>query len=422
MKTMKGMMVKKSMLTLFLLLLICAPCLSTLTGSNHMVYGTSVDDQFDEELTHLMNRLHLPSLVLCVIKNNSISFLKSYGYTNIMTKDMATTGTSYLVGSISKTITATALLQLYEQGFFDLDDDINEYLPYCLRNPHFPEVNITFRMILSHQASLNDFGIRPSAISYILTGARTGMSYSMLCKELLVPDGSYYNKWYWINAPPGKVSQYSELDIIIAGSLVEILSNQSLETYCQKHIFQPLNMTHTSFSINNIDPETIATPHFLLGSKIIPFPIYEYFFLDPPAGLWTTTEDLAHFFIAHLNNGSYRNVQILGEDTIKQMHTIHYPQYSDRLFQIIFKGQFNVQHGLGWEYIDIQGTTIEGHTGGTPGYNCHMYAIEYEEDKQVSALFLSNGPFFSPALLATTSTVSDYLSLIDLIIEKSESL
>ncbi len=64
-----------------------------------------------------------------------------------------------VIASISKTITATAVMQLWEQGLFELDDDVNDYLPFNVRNPNHPDVPITFRMLLTHTSSINGWTI-----------------------------------------------------------------------------------------------------------------------------------------------------------------------------------------------------------------------------------------------------------------------
>ncbi len=109
---------------------------------------------FDRYITLLMKFAHKPSVSSCIIINDSVVWSKAYGIYDIENNKPATPDTLYLMASISKTVTATALMQLYDQGLFDLDDDVNNFLPFSLRNPNFPDIPITFRMILSHRSSL----------------------------------------------------------------------------------------------------------------------------------------------------------------------------------------------------------------------------------------------------------------------------
>ena len=116
----------------------------------------SLDDAaFDMKISFLMRIAGFPSLSACIIKDDQIIWSKGYGYYNLPEQKSATVDTNYLLASITKTIVGTALMQLYEQGLFSLDDDVNTFLPFDLQNPNFPDDPITFRMLLSHTSSLN---------------------------------------------------------------------------------------------------------------------------------------------------------------------------------------------------------------------------------------------------------------------------
>ena len=136
--------IKKLSIILIILFLNINPLITAIKTSDKINKFNS-DEEFDEQIQFYMNKLHFPSLVLCIVKNNSIKFMKPYGLIGSENGKKATNDTIYLIGSISKTITTTALMQLYEKGLFDLDDDINEYLPFPLRNPNYPNINIMLR-------------------------------------------------------------------------------------------------------------------------------------------------------------------------------------------------------------------------------------------------------------------------------------
>lgn len=110
---------------------------------------------FDEKISLIMKIAGFPSLATCIIKDNQIVWSKGYGYYDISNQKPATVDTVYILASITKTIVGTAIMQLYEKELFDLDDDVNVFLPFDLRNPNFLEDPITFRMLLSHTSSLN---------------------------------------------------------------------------------------------------------------------------------------------------------------------------------------------------------------------------------------------------------------------------
>lgn len=382
----------------------------------------SNDEDFDSKIKTLLKTIYLPSAVVCIIKNESIAFMKPYGYSDLLLRKKAANDTVYLLGSVSKTVTATALMQLYDRGFFKLDDNINDYLPFEVKNPNHPKINITFRMILSHQASFNDFGIRLRFFPYMFYQARINKDSHELIKNMLTTGGKVYNRWFFFRTAPGERAFYDEIGIILAGILVEILSGQSLEDYCQDNIFKPLQMNNTSFYYEKLNHEKIAKPYVAFLSFNIPLPRYEWYFMDPPAGLWTTTEDLAKFFMIHINNGVSNGLKILNEDTTEIMHTKQYPSTPDILLGLLFRGDLTIHHGLGWFIIDIFNLDLEGHTGGTPGYSCHMYSIILDDGKKAGLILLANGPMLFQAFLSKKSVIDGYEEILNLVIQKANKL
>ena len=144
-------------ISIFLLLIT-----TTLPVSSNIINNTQLfeqqnallaDQSFDKIIEFLMRRGHFPSISTCIIKNDQVVWSKGYGFSNKEEGILATENTVYQIASVTKTVTGTALMQLYDQGHFNLDDNVNDYLPFNLINPNFPEHLITFRMLLSHQTS-----------------------------------------------------------------------------------------------------------------------------------------------------------------------------------------------------------------------------------------------------------------------------
>ena len=91
----------------------------------------SVDELFfDLKVKILMKICHMPSLSVCIVKNDTVVYYKGYGFSKLNTREKPTIDTVYPVASITKTVTGTAMMQLYEQGKYDLDDDVNNYLDF----------------------------------------------------------------------------------------------------------------------------------------------------------------------------------------------------------------------------------------------------------------------------------------------------
>lgn len=349
-------MIKKITIQLVILLLIGTSVLSA-AETPEKIQDTANELRFDLKIKILMKFGHMPSLTACIIKNNTISWSKSYGYKNIYLLKKAKIDSIYGIGSITKSLTATAIMQLWEKGCFDLDDDINEYLDFSVKNPNFPDIPITFRMLLSHQSSLfEQFKFSSLIILF------SKHSYSWL-KEVLVPGGDSYNPEFWMNYPPGAEANYSNFGFILLGYLIERITNQSFEEYCQENIFTPLNMINTGFNHEEFNRRKLATPYARLAGFYVPLPHYDFNFLFPAGGIRTTVEDLSHFLIAHTNGGIYNDNRILTNSTVELMHTHQYPN-----------NEWNgYKFGLGWAtWTDDDGEIYEGYSGGAPGYGAML--------------------------------------------------
>ena len=311
----------------------------------------------------------------CIIKGDKLVWAKAYGYSNVRLKKKATPDTIYLISSVTKTILATAFLQLYEQGKFDLDDDVNEYLSFKLIDPYFPyEDNpITFRKLLSHRAGVYDYCF------FNPIGVLTGLvdvplfpdDLSEWLEERLSSNGERYSKNYWMRYnPPGGFSYYSNIGFLVLSCLFETIANESVEDYCQRNIFDPLEMHNTSFHFTNLDKTKLATLyHRRIAGVYIPLPEYDYKTFAPMCGIRTTVKDLSHFLIAHMNNGIYKNKQILKKETMEIMHNTIYTTKPKMISQI---GSRSRKYGLGWWSQDLFDKRVEGHGGFSPGAYCFM--------------------------------------------------
>jgi CubicO group peptidase (beta-lactamase class C family) len=330
-----------------------------------------VNDSFDENILYYMNLGHMPGLSACIVKNNNVVWHNGYGFSNLYKQVNATGNTIYSGASISKTITATALMQLWEKGLFDLDDDVNEFLTFPLRNPYYPDVKITFRMLLSHHSSLSEGNW--NSIYYL---SFIGLSKEWY-KEYLTPSGKFYNTQFWINASPGEKLQYSNIGYFLLEYLVEILSKQSFDEYCDNNIFKPLKMGNTSFHLSDYKKNELAKQYLWFSNFYIPLPSYEVNNYGV-GGIRTSVLDLSHFLIAHMNNGVFNDKRILESDTLDLVRTIQFPNSSEETWY---------GYGLGWRIYVRNNTYNIGHPGVGPGIATY---INYEPFQKTGIIFFTN--------------------------------
>ena len=355
------------LLCLLLFSPLISPALSTPAKTNSQESPDTVildGASFDHLITLLLHIGHYPSMSACIIHNTTVLWKNAYGYSDLEAHKLATTRTIYIVASITKTITSTALMQLYDQGLFQLDDDVNQYLPFPLRNPNFPDDPITIRMVLSHSSSLTTDPLQYHWFNYSSPPPIPFYPNPWL-EEYLLPNGTYYLPEIWDTLhPPGTYMQYANINFDIVAYLVQLLSGESFYEYCNEHIFQPLGMTHTGFRLPDLPLEDVAYPDLFQNRTFVQLPHYQLLHY-PIGGLMTTVEDLSVFLIAHMNHGVYNGTRILQNETVTIMHTIQPPGN-------IYK---NFRYGLGWMIIEkpLRKTALIGHSGDIPGSHTRMF-------------------------------------------------
>jgi CubicO group peptidase (beta-lactamase class C family) len=170
-------------------------------------------------LARQLRALDVPALAAAIVKRGRVICASAAGVANIEQEQPATPDTLFLIASVSKTITGTALMQLRDQGKFGLDDDVNRYLPFRVSIPAAPAASITFRQLLTHTASVADntkyincpgscaYG---SAISdFVTRGVDSPISLADLTRGYLTPRGPYYDAVANFKpGAPGTISDY----------------------------------------------------------------------------------------------------------------------------------------------------------------------------------------------------------------------
>jgi len=121
-------------------------------------YNNRVADPswFEEYIIEFQEEYLYPGMSVCFLKDGNVYWKNHYGFANIATSDPINDQTAYTVASISKTIMITATMQLYEQGFFELDDDIGDHIPFHVRNHNYPNTPITIKQLMTHTGSIAD--------------------------------------------------------------------------------------------------------------------------------------------------------------------------------------------------------------------------------------------------------------------------
>src|SRR5438067_10971736 len=251
--------------------------------------------------SQLRNR-NIAGAVVSVVKDGQLLFQKGYGYADFEAKKpVLADQTLFRPGSISKLFTATAVMQLVEQGKLDLDHDVNDYLDFAIPKTHAEPV--TLRQLLTHTAGFED------------TLKNLFVAYESDVKPL---------RTYLLNEmpvrifPPGKIPSYSNYGFTLAGYIVDRVSGEKFERYIDNHILKPLRMTNSTF--DQPLPQQFA-PNMSNGYLNASKQPRHFEFVDaaPAGALSTTAADMTRFMLAFLQDGSVDGVAILKPETVRQM-------------------------------------------------------------------------------------------------------
>lgn len=306
-----------------------------------------------------MRSMRIPGLALGIVKNNQVIYLRGYGVADPAGRPV-TPQTPFIVGSITKSFTALALMQLVEQGKVELDVPVQRYIPWFRLTDPDASARLSLRHLLTHTSGI------PRYIGRELLAGQGDASLEQRVRELGAVEPPH---------PVGEAFQYSNANYLVVGLVIEMVSGQAYGEYMQEHIFTPLQMHHSFVSETDARRDGMAQGYrWWFG---LPFPADVPYLPDVlPAGfLLSSAEDLAHYLIAHLNSGQYGEVSVLSPAGVAELH---------RATAVIAP---DVHYGMGWVAELLQGVPVLSHCGDTANFHVDMVLIP---DSQWGIVILVN--------------------------------
>jgi CubicO group peptidase (beta-lactamase class C family) len=290
---------------------------------------------FDAFVTEGLSSYRLPGVSLAVVAGGETIFAKGYGYADIeQGLPVDPERTLFDVGSVAKLFTATAVMQLVEEGRLDPHADVNRYLTRFQVPATFPEP-VTAAHLLTHTGGFDEWDIGAAV--------RTPEEVLPVCEYLaqrLPPRVR----------PPGELIAYSNHGTALAGCLVEEISGVPFATYIDTRIFAPLGMARSTFAWPSELMADMAVGYRHENDTLQPMDIY-YRHFGPAGELKTTAMDMTRFMLAHLQEGAAGNGRILEPETARHMHSqqfTHHPLLTGityGFFEERFNGHRALVHG-----------------------------------------------------------------------------
>lgn len=341
---------------------------STPSNPSHEAIDTYIEDQ--------MRRLNIPGISLAIVEGDQIVHQRGFGQAR-QGNGAPTPQTPFFIGSLTKSMTALAVMQLVEAGRVELDAPVQNYLPWFKVADPQASARMTVRHLLnqtsglptsSGEIQLADFDESPNAAE------KQARALSTIA----------------LTNPVGSTFEYSNANYNLLGLIIEAAGGESYADYIQKHIFNPLDMHHSYTSPSAAKKNGLATGH-------------RYWFTVPfispntpvPGGslasgqIISCSEDVSHYLIALLNGGRYGDAQILSEKGIAEMQT--------GAAEDIVMGISMGKYGMGW-FVDESGKNkLVWHSGTTPDFGGFI-ALLPGQKKGLILLFNANHHWFTPVL------------------------
>ncbi len=303
----------------------------------------------------------LPGVAVGVVHDQELVWAKGYGYADIEKKTAITPTTNFRMASHSKLFTATAVMQLRDQGKLRLDDPVVKYLPWFQPKPaEADDPPITIEELLTHSSGL------PREAGPHWTTQQFPSADDV--KRYVLSHSAPY--------PPEVRWKYSNLALTIAGMVVEAVSGENFNDYIARHIFVPLGMTGSSM---DRDVETLAAGY---GRRMPDGTRQKVGFIDsramsPATGVTSNIEDMARFVSLQFRKGKPGGAQILSTGALREMHRVR------RLENDWTRG-----NAIGFAVNRDKDKVYIGHGGSYPGYKTHTYI---ELAGKVGVIVLTNG-------------------------------
>jgi len=303
-----------------------------------------------------MSKNDVTGLSIALVDDQQIVWVQGFGYADERAGIRATPDTVYQLGSIAKVFTATAAMQMAEQGRMDIDQPLQKYLPeFSIKSRYGGTGGITPRNIMTHHSGLPGYWVR-------------GMSerHPRPFTEQIAAVKDEYVAW-----PPNYVFDYSNLGVSVLGAAIGKLSGEGYAGYLDGHLLKPLGMMHSEFAAH------IPGKAYKEGKEVEAIPLRDL----PSSGLNSSASDMAHFMQMLFADGKFAGQQIISADSLREMFKVQNANVSL---------DFDFKMGLGWMLsgVDVAHAGIVASHGGTT-LNYHTMLAVLPEHK-LGVVVLSN--------------------------------
>ncbi|RDU25202.1 serine hydrolase domain-containing protein [Anaerosacchariphilus polymeriproducens] len=334
-----------------------------------------------------MKNWNVPGVAVAVVKNGEELYKSGFVVSDVETQNpVDPDSTTFPAASVSKLFTATAIMQLYQKGKLDLNENIQSYLDdISIKNPYKEEV--TCQNLLTHSSGLDE---------------GSELDGGTLDKDAIKSSKQYFKEHIpSVIIRPNSVCRYSNIGYNLLGYIVEKVSGKSYEKYVTNNILEPLDMKHSSVRIEN---DSMASGYEYSDGKYQKTS-FAYQYTSGSSGVISTVSDMENFMIMHLNNGMFKDNCIIDADTEMLMQKKQFANHE------VFDGM-----GEGFIRSSRNGVHILKHEGALPGYTTTLLLLPNQKFGIYVATNSLNGMLFN-----FEKTFLDYFLGVENVVNNEEN-
>ena len=334
--------------------------------------GFGQAEKAEAHLAEIMKKLDVIGLSVAVVKEGDIVYTHSFGLKDVESNSPLTDKNIFRIASISKSFSATSIMQLIEAGKLSLNDDFSDLVGFKVRNPKYPNIKITLKMVLSHTSSVND-------------------SQGYLNLDIINPAKNPDWAKCYNDYQPGKGYQYCNLNFNMVGAVIEKTSGERFDQYVKHHILDPMQL-YAGYCVDSLDANLFATlyEYDSVSKGFKPSPMayaprreeiknyvmgYSTPIFSPTGGMKISATDLARYMTMHMNKGMYKDTRIISRKSAKRMQT-----------------KISEEEGYGMAIMNlnnlIPGKLMTGHTGSAYGLYSAMF---FQPKEKFGIVVITNG-------------------------------
>ena len=306
--------------------------------------------ELDDEIVAIMDSDRIAGLAACLVEDGALAWCGGYGDANADSGLKATPSTPFLLASVSKAVTAVAVMQVVEDGGLDLDAPVNDLLSFTLTHPDSPGTDITTRHLMTHTSGIVDNWDVLEA--HYVTGDSNEELGTFLEGYLAVGGADYDDLLNFHEDGVGQAFEYSNVGAALAGHMVEVATGTAFDDFCDQRIFEPLEL-NAGWHLADFDADEVAAPTQVSGGE---FEVLDHFgFPDYPDGqLRADARSMARFVAMMASDGGLDGTIVLDADTVASMLEVQVPELDE-------------DQGLMWYRWNLDEDTVVGHNGGETG-------------------------------------------------------